>query len=678
MNRWLAVLPTMLLCLGAWDVAEVLTGGALKGYFQRRVDSWFPKPTKTRFERAAETMSGIFDGVANTTERVVNSVGGGVAGTLETNTEWLKGVLWSWLVILFLVASIAAIIVVLVGIMRYVYQRASDYMVRPIVWRLRGISYEAVRPGSGFVPADIPSYQISVRKPGLFADQHSGYCIRVSDDYAVVPRHVMPDGDMVILVGHSGEKIALANPSLTLSVMPDLAYLYVGKSNFAKLGAKVAPPARTDGGHATITGPLGASSGLLRKAQMVGTLCYSGSTVAGMSGAAYVIGSKVVGVHHGVVDGKSYNFGTATQLIAEEVKKLVTFESSEDLGRRAGFYEGDESDVDYGSDGDEDDEDRLGRKGGRRRKRRGIMKRSAWNDEDVTRYVHKVGDVVDGMFVGASWADVIPESALSEGRKAKPKETKVKTKIHVPDASVNLQFIGQNDEEKECVYAVKAQCSCDCSGTIDKMAEDVNKAIVNLETRLATVEKEMVRRAQPADPHPCPEAGCDAVCSSPEKLANHRASSHPVKYTCTQCPYSNVSAALLAEHVKGAHKEPVEFVCVCGEKCRTALRLANHQTHCPKVNMPAFKGESAIPSDTGATSKTVNQRAPSFLGRKSNSPRRTTRRSSRSSTSSAERERSPALEEILSGMTRSLQSIEECLRKTQPSTAGPSSGAQRN
>ncbi|APG75795.1 hypothetical protein 1 [Hubei sobemo-like virus 25] len=654
----LAIVPFFL--WGVWDVVDMVLGGSLNERVVKAVKTrlGIQEEPKTGFAAAAETASDIFYGATNATERIFIQMGAG--STMEEYAVWIKTMLYHSLLILVFLACNAAVIVLLIGFVRMLYNKASDWIVQPAVWKLRGVSYEAIRPGSGFVPAEIPKYQISVCKPGLFADEHSGYAIRVDDNYAVLPRHVLPDTERVMLVGATGRRIALACPCLESSKHPDLVYMYVGKDNFTKLGATLAPVAESEGGHATCVGPLGATAGRLTKGAQVGTLYYNGSTVAGMSGAAYVIGGRVVGIHHGTLDNKKFNFGTATQLISLELRNLVTFESSEDLGVKAGF-----------TMEEDDDEETLGVKG--RKKAEAAKKRSAWNNQDVVNYVHRKDDVVGGMFVGTSWADLLdPRDGFYEGESTRPKTQKKKLIVTVPEASVS--FTPQN-QTGSGQLVMPVRCDESCSTRLESLALEVNEALAALEKRLTAVETEMVRRTAPKDPHPCDQ--CSVICTSEEKLLNHRRTSHPVSYSCTHCSFSDPSASELAAHVKTVHKA-TQYKCDCGVECRSELRLRNHQESCKRVsNMPPMEGESAIPSDTGATSKTVKQRVP-FLGRTSSSPRRTTRPSLRSSTSSGTRSPSPALEGILSQMTESLKSIEGLLKNQPKATAGPSSEAQRS
>lgn len=196
-----------------------------------------------------------------------------------------------------------------------------------VALRMRGFRMESVRDGSTFVKGKPPSCQVEILDAGIWNDTFVGCGIRVNN-YLVVPRHVIEQVERPIIQG-SKSKILKPKVYIPSEVIGDLAYMYLAVDEWAALGVQAARPSRVDTGTATCTGRMGTSVGYLRKMPQLGVVSYTGSTVPGMSGAAYMTGTQVCGVHAG--DGGSDNVGFAIGAILADLAMLVRNESSEDF-----------------------------------------------------------------------------------------------------------------------------------------------------------------------------------------------------------------------------------------------------------------------------------------------------------------------------------------------------------
>lgn len=199
---------------------------------------------------------------------------------------------------------------------------AFFYGLRRAIMNVRGIQFEAMRPGSTFMVGEKPKCQVEILIPGILMDTHQGYGIRVQN-WLVLPRHVLAGGDLV-LAGPKGK--LLVTPQVEESAIhPDVAYLWLEQKQWVTLGVSNASCTPSLSGYARCYGPKGYSTGTVNKTRMQGVLKYSGSTVAGMSGAAYVMADKVIGMHTGA--SGDLNLGVAAALFVSELKYKVTHEA---------------------------------------------------------------------------------------------------------------------------------------------------------------------------------------------------------------------------------------------------------------------------------------------------------------------------------------------------------------
>lgn len=190
--------------------------------------------------------------------------------------------------------------------------------------QMRGIQLEAMQPGSEFVDGTLPDCQVAIYKMGTLTDTFVGYGVRFKNMLAV-PTHVIKLAQPRLLKTDLGSLVVTAGPTLS-RLNSDLAYLPLSDSQWSRLGVTSAQtPREVQNALVSCAGRKGVSSGLITQTEIVGILKYAGSTVPGMSGAAYHIGRLVHGIHTGVSGDN--NIGISSKLIEQEINRLVVGES---------------------------------------------------------------------------------------------------------------------------------------------------------------------------------------------------------------------------------------------------------------------------------------------------------------------------------------------------------------
>lgn len=463
-----------------------------------------------------------------------------------------------------------------------------------VVARMRGVQFEALRAGSTFYKRDIPSYQVAIMEPGLLRDAHVGYGIRVGS-YLVTPAHVIESRE-TILLSTKKAKVVVPVHLLRSRVVVDLAYIYVNEKVWCGLGVSNAPLAKKYQSHfATAVGPEGASTGHLRKSAMKGMLVYDGSTVPGMSGAAYEISNQVVGVHTGVAG--AHNIGVSSLVLLSELSQIIKVESSPEMQEQAARFFNDN-----------------------------VLKAvNAWNDEDLRNdaAAHWARD---------DWNDDVGidyNAKLDFGEAAKevPKKPSIQVPLDIFSDKV-IKVTGQSPGASEQAF--------------DVVSMDLVRMVHDHEARLKKVEEMLAKPAR-----------------VPKDTSQY--------IQCTECVMKCRDQEALERHKQNSHQPLV--ICACGKKMRGTERMEEHLKVC------TYKGESALPNDTGKTGKLVKQTA--FLGRRSSSPRMKKRASSKSSSPSSRSTPSQSQEGSLSGVRESLSGIEKLLREVLLNTAGQSSGTSQ-
>lgn len=192
---------------------------------------------------------------------------------------------------------------------------------------------EALREGSLFESGRLPSCQIEIYEVGIFTNSQIGYGLRM-EDYLVVPTHVLdsvswPQGDLAI--GRKN-RLLLLDMERYQDPMFDVSFFYLTSAQWALVGASkgafsnaVAP----DGFRVWCTGGKGKSHGLLKQSSP-GMYTYSGSTVPGMSGAAYEAQGCILGMHVGA--SGTQNLGISSVYLWRRQELLVQEESKRNRG----------------------------------------------------------------------------------------------------------------------------------------------------------------------------------------------------------------------------------------------------------------------------------------------------------------------------------------------------------
>lgn len=228
---------------------------------------------------------------------------------------------WEYLIENRTVAAIAVLVLFL--FLRFLKGYLTGAVIQQLR-HLRGIRLEAMVEGSAFVTENTPSYQIPIYKVGMIFDSFVGYGVRV-EDYLVIPTHVVKAAGGKIMFVAGTEKIAITSAPIPSRIWNDLSYYPIQTCTWASLGvSKAGKPVSVDKATAAkCTGQQGASVGLLKRADIfVGAMEYRGSTMPGMSGAAYTINSRFAGIHSGAYGTK--NVGISATTICKEILKIST------------------------------------------------------------------------------------------------------------------------------------------------------------------------------------------------------------------------------------------------------------------------------------------------------------------------------------------------------------------
>lgn len=190
--------------------------------------------------------------------------------------------------------------------------------------RFRGIQFESMQPGSEFVDGEVPDFQVGIYNAGAFVDTFIGYGVRFRT-ILVVPTHVVRHAQMMVIEGKTG-KIGISVAPVHSRVHSDLTYFPLTEVQWSKVGVSQARvPKKVLNALVSCTGRKGSTSGLLTRVEGLGIMKYAGSTVGGMSGAAYYSGQTVHGIHTGSTG--AFNVGVSSLLIEGEIKKLVIGET---------------------------------------------------------------------------------------------------------------------------------------------------------------------------------------------------------------------------------------------------------------------------------------------------------------------------------------------------------------
>lgn len=462
-------------------------------------------------------------------------------------------------------------------------------LLRTTIWKMRGIktnSYrgEAMRTGSVFSTADTPLGQIAIKEPGLLVSSHIGYGLRVGN-VLVTPTHVLSDRATVMLEYRGAKILANVSGAIGSAILHDVAYVMLPTALWSQLGCRNVKTAETTsslGQQVSCTGVRGRSVGTLLKSKHVGIHTYTGSTLPGMSGAAYAAADGTVLAMHTGTTGEN-NIGVSMVAMRKEVLQIFKGESSEDFMEDQMMY-------------------------GKTHK--------SWNDASIDELIRQKqqanfhdDEEGAGYFTkmlkrrGAESAPLITVALTPE-----QKEAAYRKELTALQNKFGYVTIAQHSDGTETSVVEKQQLN---SG-IDFVVVMLSEKLQSLTQRMTDVESvtQQLLEAEGRVDKPTVE--------EPKKLV-----------------VSLAAEDLNSEKVSEPSLEIPKYQCGCGVICRNEQRFANHVSQCR-----SYVGESL-----NLAGKIVKQTKPDFLGRP-NSAKRTKRTSTKSSNSSGGKRNFTALEAI--------------------------------
>lgn len=584
-------------------------------------------------------------------------------------------------------------------------------MLKLTSMKIRGVnlmcSYgEALRAGSIFRVGKPPKGQVEVRIPGIFMPTHSGYGIRIGD-VLVLNDHEIDGIDYIELanIDENGMKKILmpTGGKIKSPLLNDIVYLMLDPKAWTTLGTAKAKPVRMSdiGRYVSCYGKEGVSTGTLVKTSIVGQVVYSGSTIPGMSGAAYHLDGHVYGIHNGVMS--TLNVGYAMDPIVADIKLLFGGQN----------YQAGE--VSPGA------QDKVREQLPTKKVRR------TWVVEDLDTayakmYKPHVMSVEEQEEVDDIWA-----AAARKGRGDRGETAFTPGQQRVLEQMVRVNRQSDNGKIEDVPLLVLEEDKID--DKIEKIEEtedfmtqvaDTFKFLIDrieeLELRMKTMET--AKNEQPVEDGEVPyqafktqpsqfrreyvqttsyKGPQEKVAAMPiqkqpftifadkkvetaqvEYMAQNPDVKRVVTFTCGgDCGVVCKTKERLIAHQSASHPVRV-YTCDCGVKCRTEQRLANHAKQC-KYTPQA--GSSHQPESTRIFSdntKNVKLDRTNFLGPRSNSPKTKSKTSQNNSKSQRSNPPSPSQAELLSAILTSQLSMQKSLADLAKVMAGPSSAAPRN
>lgn len=227
---------------------------------------------------------------------------------------------------------IATMVIIMFYMMIRSLRKVAFNKYKQVAYAFRGIKRytgEAIMEGSSFVQGKIPGCQVEVCSVTAWTTTFIGYGVRIQDTL-VVPAHVVnsvaADGGDFMIRTKKGQLLLEPLEYEQSHCLEDIVYVRIAPDRWSDLGVmKPALPNDCEQVRVDCTGQRGTSNGKLDYVNFFGFWKYSGSTVPGMSGAAYMTGNVCHGIHTGVAGG--INIGAMSVAIDEELKQLCYPES---------------------------------------------------------------------------------------------------------------------------------------------------------------------------------------------------------------------------------------------------------------------------------------------------------------------------------------------------------------
>lgn len=207
---------------------------------------------------------------------------------------------------------------------------------------------ESAVPGSEERSMTFPKGQVIVgfQQGGSF---HVVGCAVRIDQWLVVPDHVKSavSGDikLELLTADRKRRLVLTDAEMDSFVIVDTDILacQLSEARFSEAGLgkpSICPTlSETVGGYVAVVGAYGkGTTGTLRHSTLFGKVVYSGSTFKGYSGAAYMLGSQLAGVH---LHGGTVNAGYSSSYLLAMLKHMFKIKDEDtaewlDSVKRAG------------------------------------------------------------------------------------------------------------------------------------------------------------------------------------------------------------------------------------------------------------------------------------------------------------------------------------------------------
>lgn len=450
----------------------------------------------------------------------------------------------------------------LIAVVVWVTLRWFWRMMRVTSLKIRGVkgvtySFEALRQGSTFGIGTIPSCQVAIQQPGTWSNKHVGYGIRVGD-VLVTPTHVVRGWDTVVLANYNNgvevQHLVNVGSPIESRMIADLSYIPIPERVWTTLAVKKAKiPKGTPGGvGVTVTGKPGSSFGSLRKTGIMGQVVYSGSTLPGMSGAAYTISDQVYGIHSGVSGNN--NVGIGIRLVQEEMATMQFLKGESDLYTDEEVFLQD-----------------VPKKTG-----------AAWTDSDLKKEAKRLRDLENEDWIqehrakGTLWSEMVEEKA-DDSDKIREARKNLAVAMNVLSNGSQIKLKTQGVDEETNVYRVVGRCDVNCAKQFDVMKTMINGLLDRVQALEIQSKKELQGEA--------------LTWSGVVKKTIKPTIDDEVKENEAEKPKKE----------RTAPPKAVAFPCQCGVVCRSDSKLANHKVTCK------FVGEAALGSNHNDSRKYVKQ-----------------------------------------------------------------------
>nr|WKV33739.1 MAG: RNA-dependent RNA polymerase [Riboviria sp.] len=189
---------------------------------------------------------------------------------------------------------------------------------------------ESARAGSREMPLTTSKSQVKVGVINNGNLECIGGAVRFPGDWLVGPDHVLSvaGGLKLVIRGTQGtlplsdrERVLLATDMVAIKLTP---------VEWSAVGAQIASIGALTGSEmANVVGPMGqGTTGEIRNGFVMGTLEYSGTTLAGYSGCGYFIGNACIGIHQ---RGGAVNGGMASAYLRMLLNRLDSVVPESDI-----------------------------------------------------------------------------------------------------------------------------------------------------------------------------------------------------------------------------------------------------------------------------------------------------------------------------------------------------------